>query len=85
LNEKQLIEMRNVFVLYVKLPKIYKTFIERSETQDTIGIKIRKKLLEIYDKTVWKNDGWFVDDGFEGYYLKDLATISDLNQDGNRM
>lgn len=75
LSEKELIEMRNVFVLYIKLPKDYEPFIRRSETTDTLGSELRKKLLEIYDKTVWNNDGWYIDDGLMDSHLKELNEI----------
>ncbi len=80
LSESELIEMRNVFVLYVKLPKCYEPYIKRSENQDDLGIKLRKRLLEIYDKTVWGNDGWYIDEGFEDKYLRDLNNL--LKSDG---
>jgi len=75
LSEEQLIEMKKVFVLYIKLPEIYESFIKRSETRDEIGGELRKKLLEIYDKTVWENDGWYIDDGLQDKYLKELNQI----------
>jgi len=83
LSESELIEMRNVFVLYVKLPKCYEPYIKRSENQDDLGIKIRKRLLEIYDKTVWGNDGWYIDKGFEDKYLRDLNNL--LKSDGTNL
>lgn len=75
LTDEELVEMRNVFVLYVKLPKEYEPFIKRSETNDKIGQKLREKLLGIYDKTVWANDGWYKDDGFKETYIKELNEI----------
>lgn len=75
LSEEELIEMRNVFVLYVKLPKCYEPFIRRSENQDDLGVELRRKLLEIYDKTVWSNDAWYIDDGSEANYLNELNEI----------
>jgi len=83
LSESELIEMRNVFVLYVKLPKCYEPYIKRSENQDDLGIKIRKRLVEIYDKTVWGNDGWYIDKGFEDKYLRDLNNL--LKSDGTNL
>ena len=75
LSEGELIEMRNVFVLYVKLPKEFWPFIELSEKQDALGIELRKKLLEIYDQTVWKNNGWYKDDGLKDDRLNKLKKI----------
>jgi len=74
-NEEELVEMRNVFVLYVKLPDCYKPFIKRSEKNDDLGVKLRKKLLKIYDKTVWANNGWYIDDGLKGSYLRELKEM----------
>ncbi len=76
LTDGELLEMRNVFVLYIKLPIEYEPFILRSEAIDEIGIKIRTRILEIYDKTVWKNDGWYIDDGLKETYLKELNEIN---------
>lgn len=75
LSERELIEMQRAFVLYIKLPECYEPFIRRSETPDSLGNRLRKKLLEIYDKTVWNNDGWYIDDGLRDNYLKELNEI----------
>lgn len=75
LSAKELLEMRNVFVLYVKLPKDYERFIRRSEKQDELGVKLRKKLSEIYDKTVWNNNGWYNDGGLKNTYLRELNEL----------
>lgn len=80
LSEEELIELRNTFVLYVKLPKRYEAFIRRSEIQDGLGVELRKKLLEIYDRTVWNNDGWYIDDGLRDNDFEELNTI--LKQGG---
>lgn len=57
LSEGDLIEMHNVFSLYVKLPKVYEPFIRRSEKLDDVGKKLRRKLIYIFNKTVFDNDG----------------------------
>lgn len=75
LTETELIQMRNVFVLYIKLPKCYEIYIKRSEIQDSIGIALRKKLLKIYEKTIWFNNGTYVDDGLKEFYIKELENI----------
>ena len=75
LSERQLIEMRNCFVLFVKLPDVYEEFIKRSETLDEIGTILRSKLLEIYNNTVFKNDGWYKDDGKAEEYLSILSEV----------
>jgi len=59
LSEQELIEMRNVFVLYVKLPKSLWPFIRRSEQLDQCGNTLRLELLDFYDHTVWSNDGFY--------------------------
>lgn len=75
LSEDQLIQMKNVFVYYVKLPKAYEPYIRRSENMDEVGRRLRKQLSEIYDELVWRNDGWFVDDGSQEQYLNQLQKI----------
>lgn len=75
LTENELLEMRNAFVLYIKLPLEYKPFIQRSEIRDYTGDNLRDKLLDIYDKTVWLNDGWYKDDGNKEQYIKELNNI----------
>lgn len=77
-SDEELVAMRNVFVLYVKLPECYEPFIKRSEMSDDIGIQLRKALLRIFDYTVWANDGWYVDDGMKESYLEDLNKIYPL-------
>ena len=75
IGEREFIEMRNVFTLYVKLPESYKKYIRRSEICDEIGISLRKMLIEIFDKTVFDNDGWYVDDGLHDQYIEKLDLI----------
>ncbi len=75
LTNEDLVEMRNAFVLYVKLPRSFQPFIRRSEMRDEIGKALRQKLLEIYDKTVWNNQGWYRDDGLSSIYLNELKAI----------
>jgi len=75
LSESELIQMRNVFVLYVKLPSFYEIFIRRSECLDGLGTELRKKLLEIYDNTVFNNNGWYRDNGFKNRYVRELSEI----------
>lgn len=82
LSEEELIEMRNTFVLYVKLPKCYEPFVRQSENQNDLGVKLRKKLLEIYEKTVWSNNGWYIDGGLEDSYLKELKEL--LGNEGTK-
>jgi len=74
-STEELIEMRNVFVLYVKLPDCFTSYIERSEKNDLLGIQLRKKLIEIYEKTVQSNDGWYCGEHLEKQYLDELEKI----------
>ncbi len=75
LKEREIIEMRNVFILYVKLPKEYEKFIRRSEIQDSIGENLRRELIKIYEKVVWENNAWYLDDGNKELYLNRLNII----------
>ncbi|MDD5091453.1 MAG: hypothetical protein PHQ23_11130, partial [Candidatus Wallbacteria bacterium] len=75
LTERELIEMKNTFVLYVKLPEAYHEFIKRSETDDAIGHALRTCLLAIFESCVWKNEGWFQDDGRMEINLKELEAL----------
>ena len=72
LTDEELVQMRLVFTLYVKLPKVYWKYIERSERYDETGKKLRTLLLKVFDDTVWDNDGWYKDDGNQENYLKEL-------------
>lgn len=75
LTEHELIQMRDVFVLYIKLPKVFHPYIKRSEITDDVGKKLRHKILKIYDNTVWENDGWYTDDRPTQNILDELEKI----------
>lgn len=75
LTQEELIEMRNVFVLYAKLPFEYHAYIKRSEIMDETGKELREELIDIYEKTVWANDGWYKDDGYHEKYSVELENI----------
>ncbi len=79
LTEDELVQMRKAFVLYVKLPEAYHGFIKRSETPDKTGTLLRGKLLDIYDNTVWDNEGWYKDDGRTEEYLLSLSDVLEGN------
>lgn len=81
LSEEELIEMRQAFILYVKLPQCYKKFIRRSEKPDKHGVMLQEKLVEIFDKTVFINNGWFADDGLQEKYLLELREIEQKYQE----
>jgi radical SAM superfamily enzyme YgiQ (UPF0313 family) len=75
-TEEQLKQMFGVFALYVKLPECYHKYIRRSESTDLVGVRLRDKLIEIYERTVWKdNRGTYVDDGKSELYLSELEDI----------
>ena len=77
LSEKELVEMRNVFVLYVKLPKPFEPFIKRSEISDALGVKIRKRLLDIFNETIVKNNGWYASNGCADRYISELKMMEE--------
>ena len=75
LDKNELIVMREVFNLYVKLPEDFKYYIRRSESPDSIGKKLRKKLVAIYDETVFQNNGWYKDEGLKDTYIGELELL----------
>jgi len=77
LTEEELIQMRLVFVLYVKLPEKFFPYIRRSEKVDELGSKLREKLLSIFDKTVFENNGFFVEEGNSDRCIDELNFIVD--------
>ena len=81
LSQEELIEMRNVFILYVKLPEVFHSYIKKSEVRDRIGSELRKKLLEIYEEKVWSNDGWYHDRGnSQEDYLEQFDSIFERSE-----
>jgi len=74
-SRKELLEMHRCFVQYIKLPKEYSMFIRRSEVRDMIGDKLKTKLNDIYTETVFKNDGWYNDEGKKTRYLLELREL----------
>jgi len=79
-DKNELIELRNVFNLYVKLPDDYRDYIRRSEKPDGIGRKLRKKLVAIYDETVFQNNGWYKDEGLKDTYIGELEALRQEGQ-----
>ena len=75
LTKDELIQMRKVFVLYSKLPNVYKKYIKRSEKLDPVGKRLRIKMVDIYKNTVWKNDGWYNDNNRQVQYIRELEMI----------
>jgi radical SAM superfamily enzyme YgiQ (UPF0313 family) len=75
ISAEELIALRERFVLYVKMPGVYRPFIERSETADEVGKKLTDELYNIYDKCVFSNDGVWNDRGQSQEYLNHLQKI----------
>ncbi|KJU81335.1 Fe-S oxidoreductase [Candidatus Magnetobacterium bavaricum] len=75
LTEEELIGMRRVFVLRVKLPEVYHPFVLRSEKNDEIGNLLFQQLKDIFNKTVFEKDGFYDDGGYQNIYLDQLLDI----------
>jgi len=75
MTKDELIRLRDRFVLYIKMPEKYHTFINRSETPDEIGDALYLKLCDIYDLCVLSNDGKWSDDGKGDDYIEELNKI----------
>lgn len=76
ISEEELISLRERFVLYVKMPKAFYKYIERSEQVDDIGKRLAKALFDIYEAYVLNNNGQWKDNGEGGKYLKQLELIA---------
>jgi anaerobic magnesium-protoporphyrin IX monomethyl ester cyclase len=74
-TEKQILALRDTFVLYVKLPMKYHRFIRRSEQDDTKGQILRNILMEVFELSVWKNDGWYRPMAAEEEFMQKLSDI----------
>lgn len=59
ISKEELIKLRERFLLYVKMPESFYKYIERSEHDDNIGVELLNYLFDIYDKCVFKNDGFW--------------------------
>lgn len=57
ISSEELIKLRERFVLYVKMPYEYYSFIKRSEKDDVVGRWLTDELFRIYDERVLSNDG----------------------------
>lgn len=75
LSEQELIMLKKRFVLYVKLPKEFWPFIERTEKTDEVGKKLDEELNQIFNETVFANDGWFNDNGKQNNYIDRLENL----------
>lgn len=75
LTQKELVMLKKRFVLYVKLPKKFWPYIERSEKLDVVGKELGEKLNEIFNETVFAHDHCFDDNGKLNIYLSELSKI----------
>ena len=75
ISKEELIALRERFNLYVKLPREFHRFIERSERPDPIGKKLTDFLWEIYDSCVFPNDGYWDDRGEKKEHLERLEKL----------
>ena len=72
ISTEELKMLRKKFVLYVKLPKEFWPYIERSEKLDDIGKSLEEHLHLIYNETVFDNDGCYDDKGNLHQHLNKL-------------
>lgn len=75
ISSQEILALKKKFVLYVKLPKEFWPYIERSEKDDEFGKKTEAKLFEIFNDTVFANDGWYNDHGKINEYLAELKIL----------
>jgi len=75
ISADELIALRERFVLYVKMPREYHKYIERSEKGDTVGGWLTEELYRIYDECVFRNDGLWNDHGRSNEHLELLEKI----------
>ncbi|MDD5005994.1 MAG: radical SAM protein [Candidatus Omnitrophica bacterium] len=75
ISKKELIALIERFVLYIKMPKVFYKYIERSERKDKLGKRLTSALYKIYDECVFVNDGFWNDYAKVGYYIKILSNI----------
>jgi len=75
ISGEELVALRERFTLYVKMPKEYYKYIERSERPDEIGLKLTEEIHKIYDECVFLNEGVWTDRGKNRNYLHRLEQI----------
>jgi len=80
LTTDELVCLRDRFVLYIKMPEEYISFIERSEIDDDIGRKLFVKLCEIYENCILNSGGVWSDDGRKDDYINELISIGENNE-----
>jgi radical SAM superfamily enzyme YgiQ (UPF0313 family) len=79
ISTRELIALRERFVLYVKMPRLFHKFIRRSEKNDIAGQRLLQELYKIYDECVFANDGLWNDHGHLEEYFKNLEKICKEN------
>ncbi|OGZ33194.1 MAG: hypothetical protein A2V69_01550 [Candidatus Portnoybacteria bacterium RBG_13_40_8] len=73
--QKELIALRERFVLYIKMPRLFYKYIERSEKDDEIGKKLTEELYKIHEECVFAHDGVWNDNGKTKKYIRALENI----------
>ena len=75
ISSEDLVALRERFVLYIKMPKEYYKYIERSEKPDGIGKKLTEELYKIYDESIFLKGGKWDDEGRGREYLNYMESI----------
>ena len=75
ISSEELVKIRERFTLYIKMPRFFYPYIERSEKNDDISRRLTSELYSIYDEAVLANDGVWNDCGKNKSYLKNLESI----------
>lgn len=76
ISREELIKLMERFVLYIKMPKEFRKYIEMSERDDAVGKALYSELGRIYDECVFRYDGIWHDNGKTKEYLSRLDSIS---------
>ncbi len=72
ISKTELIALHERFVLYIKMPRQFYKYIERSEKDDEMGKKLTERLYKIYDDCVFRNNGIWNDRGNAKKYIDEL-------------
>lgn len=75
ISKKELIALRERFILYIKMPPPFYKYIKRSEKNDRIGKKLTEELYKIYEESVFAHDGVWNDNKKTKEYIKTLENI----------
>jgi len=75
ISTEELIALRERFVLYIKMPKVFYKYIELSEKNDAVGRDLTEELYRIYEECVFANNGIWDDHGRQDEYMGRLNDI----------